>query len=164
VLSEIFRARDWHFELIFEEPMEQAEQPNYECLPQRAPRQKRKRDNVTAEKVENASDDGNAAIAPKEKSTTSASAGGAPKNQGNGIIKDAENDKAPSESGSEPAEYRACAEPGQKFECKRERGDLLKNNNSLAALFFHFFLIHNFFIFMADLDHTADVQLHSCEF
>jgi hypothetical protein len=131
-----------------------AEQPNYECLPQRAPRQKRKRDCVTVDKVENAVDEGNATLAPNEKNitaTTAAMAGGAalaePKEQGNGSKKDAENVKEPSESGSEPAEYRACAEPGQKFECKRERGELIDDNNSLAAHFFSF-LYHNVHSFL----------------
>lgn len=100
------------------------EQPNYECLPQRAPRQKRKRPEVTIERSENASDDGNAAVALKNGITT-APAGATegaprPKDDEGDAIKENEGyeDTAPSEAGSEPAEYRACAVPGHKFECK----------------------------------------------
>jgi hypothetical protein len=104
------------------------DQPNYECLPQRAPRQKRKRVQVTTTKVENASDGGNVTAAPNKKNNTAveaAEAGGAPlvepvvEDKSNGVKENAEKeDKEPSEAVSEQAEYRACAEPGQKFECK----------------------------------------------
>jgi hypothetical protein len=101
-----------------------SEQPNYECLPQRAPRQKRKRDPITIEKVEHASDDANGSAVLNDKKNTTApaaaeTAGAAAPVDPNDRSKEvAKNGKAPSEAGSEPAEYRACAEPGQKFECK----------------------------------------------
>jgi hypothetical protein len=93
-------------------------QPNYECLPQRAPRQKRKRDASTLEKATNASDTGNADGAPNKNIITTAATTGAGGEAPREPKEAAENEKAVSETVSEPAEYRACAEPGQKFECK----------------------------------------------